>query len=335
MIAAAVVAPRLPPAAPAGVAVGARRRWGGAAGVADSVSVGTAPGARSGAVSAAAGGSVVDAPAPVRDFCVETFLPEGCAAGERIDGAFLVDSFYYMKKGKKKQASYFPRLLAQIRKESGLTMMAVCSGGAALSKPGDQGALFSELLERVPDDLQILIAVICGNDWYAQRNIRVLDTAVLEAGTSLCAAMSAKSECQLAIVGMSAATWSYEAWMSEEDAAQYDRNAAELAQHFLANGMWAVRGVEDLRGIVAADSIGHVSDESEGIVFEAYQRWVRLCMFCSGEAPSDGLPWERGADEGKPGAGSQDLELDIHRPVSDTNLPRAAQILEIFKEKTE
>ena len=43
---------------------------------------------------------------------------------------------------------------------------------------------------------------------------------------------------------------------------------------------------------------------------------------------------ERGADEGQPGAGAGGLELGMHRPVSDTALPRAAQILEIIK-KTE
>ena len=85
-----------------------------------------------------------------------------------------------------------------------------------------------------------------------------------------------------------------------------------------------------------AQQIGREAGIGNDTTMRAARRPVlltrRVFLFVSG-APSQ-RGGERGADEGKPGAGAEDLELDIHRPVSDTALPRAAQILEIVK-KTE
>ena len=46
--------------------------------------------------------------------------------------------------------------------------MPVCSGGAALRTPSDPAAAtFQELLERVPHGLRCIIALICGNHFFA------------------------------------------------------------------------------------------------------------------------------------------------------------------------
>ena len=143
---------------------------------------------------------------------------------------------------KQKKELYLPRLLAKIRHETGLTMMAVCSGGAGLHNVGQWSARFEELLARVPDKWRLIVAVLCGNDWYADQGVLPLSSAVKEAGAELCEAMKAKSEHQLAVVGMSARTWSYDKWMTESDQKQYDRNAAELVADFQSHGVRAVQG---------------------------------------------------------------------------------------------
>ena len=190
----------------------------------------------------------------------------------------LIDSFYYMKRPNKKQDKYLPRLLEKIRQQTGLTMMAVCSGGGALHDVGRYSARFDELLARVPDNLRVIVGVICGNDWYAKKNIKPLDNSVKTAAAELCEAMKMKSQNQLAVVGMSAATWCYDGWMSAVDQQQYDMNAADLVGVFRSHGVCAVRGVDELQDIKVADGIGHVSTDSESVVFEAYSKWLQLCL---------------------------------------------------------
>ena len=97
-----------------------------------------------------------------------------------------------MKRQNGKKELYLPRLLEQIRRETGLTMMAVCSGGAGLHEVGNWSARFAELLERVPEGLTLLISVVCGNDWYAWQNIQPLGQDVVFASTALCEGMKAK-----------------------------------------------------------------------------------------------------------------------------------------------
>ncbi len=96
----------------------------------------------------------------------KVFRPEGCAEDVAVDGAFLVDSFYYFKRRSGSTEEYFPKLLAEIRQATGLVFIAVCSGGAALYSPGGGGAYFRQLLEQVPGRVQFSVSVICGNDIY-------------------------------------------------------------------------------------------------------------------------------------------------------------------------
>ena len=54
-----------------------------------------------------------------RNSWTEVFKPEGYA-GDSVDGFFLIDSFFYMKKNNGKQDRYKQRLLAEIHRETGL-----------------------------------------------------------------------------------------------------------------------------------------------------------------------------------------------------------------------
>ena len=67
------------------------------------------------------------------------FEPDFCDPG-LVVGAFVVDSFYYMKV--KKPQEYFFDLLREIWRRTGLVFMAVCSGGAALRHVGQGAATF-------------------------------------------------------------------------------------------------------------------------------------------------------------------------------------------------
>ncbi len=57
-----------------------------------------------------------------------------------------------------------PRLLQQLWGATGKVYMAVCSGGAALVTPHSGGARFEQLLDEVPAGIELIFAVICGND---------------------------------------------------------------------------------------------------------------------------------------------------------------------------
>ena len=84
-----------------------------------------------------------------------------------MDGAFIIDSYYYFKKKQsRKKVMYLVELLDILLYKTGLRFMAVCSGGAALRRPSDvKAATFDELLERVPHGLRCVIAILCGNDF--------------------------------------------------------------------------------------------------------------------------------------------------------------------------
>ena len=136
-------------------------------------------------------------------------------------------------------------------------------------------ARFSQLLECAPVGLKLLVSVICGNDWYNSK--QCVDQNVLDAATQLCEGMKCKSERQLAVVGMSSSTWSYERNMSTFEQNRFDEDAAFLTSHFLSQQVIAIRGAAELVGIVPADDIGHVDCKSEAIVFSAYKQWLKFC----------------------------------------------------------
>jgi len=193
----------------------------------------------------------VEAPCLRAGVRVHEFFPEGYA-GEKLDGAFLLDSFFYMKKENRKKTHdwYLPRLLKDLQTTTGLVFKAVCSGGAALIRPGDGGAFFGELLEHVPGGLSVTVAIVSGNDLLVNWKVPDLDSSVLRAAERLLVDLKAKSLLQYAVVGMSSSTWSYDRWMDADARARYDRNAVELASCFEAAGVRSSTGVAELRGVV-------------------------------------------------------------------------------------
>ena len=175
---------------------------------------------------------------------------------------------------------YLPELLAQLRRETGLIFVAVCSGGAALCQPSDaRAASFAELLEHVPYDLKVIVAIVCGNDLFDHRwkfDSRKADC--YRAAEDLCDGMRCRAEKCFAVVGGSSSTWKYESpgWSALEIAA-YDHDVEILRQKFERAGVAAVTGARELAGLEIADSMGHVKPSSWNVVFQSYSSWVAQC----------------------------------------------------------
>ena len=87
--------------------------------------------------------------------------------------------------------------------------MAVCAGGSALTSPSGGGLKYSELLAEVPDGLDLVIPVICGNDFYKRGHIVEFDNAWLGAVAELCEGVNKKRSRCFAVIGGSAETWQY------------------------------------------------------------------------------------------------------------------------------
>ena len=212
---------------------------------------------------------------------IVTFTPTGYA-GEPIHGAFLIDSFYYMKLGKKgKPQEYLPELLALLWRETGLVLMAVCSGGAALcASRNSAAATFAELLQCVPDGLRVLIAILCGNDFldgrWAGVRLGARRREVYDAAAALSNAMRAKATSSFAVVGGSWETWGYRGTVAQQVA--WDADADMLRQVFVACGVAAVTGARELAGVEPVDTVGHLFLGSKSIVFDAYRKWLRCCL---------------------------------------------------------
>jgi len=186
-----------------------------------------------------------------------------------MDGAFVIDSFFYFKaKNSGKKVEYLPELLDALFFSTGLRFMAVCSGGAALRRPSDaRAATFEELLERVPQGLRCIIAVVCGNDFFASG--WPCGKPQCEAAVNLlCVNMKRKAPMVFAIAGGSSETWGYVHW-SPDRKTGYDNDARWLASVFVNAGVPAVTGASELVGLQIADSIGHVMPASKDIVFMA------------------------------------------------------------------
>eukprot|EP00973_Karenia_brevis_P074987 10420315-Karenia_brevis.AAC.1 len=201
--------------------------------------------------------------------------------GHRVHGAFLVDSFYYMKKrtsGGNKYTMYMTELLDVIQRQTGKVFMAVCSGGAALAKPHGSGARYQDLLARVPCGVELIVAVVCGNDLINGRGPVPYNSDLDLAVQSLCSGMQARSSKQYAVVGGSAELWGYDRRLTKELCALYNCNAERLASAFRNRGVESSRGVEELQGVQTSDDIGHVHPDSKGLVFAAYQSWVDRAM---------------------------------------------------------
>ena len=181
---------------------------------------------------------------------MKVFHPRGCDADVHVDGAFVVDSFFFFTSRSGKKIVYLLELLAEILAETGLVFVAVCSGGAALSNPGNGGAYFKQLLAQVPSTARFLISVVCGNDVYTSRFRDGMHFAVDE----FCAEARGRFLTHFAVVGMSSATWQYDSRF----AAQYEADATALLGAVRASGVPAESGAAELTGLELSGSIGHV-----------------------------------------------------------------------------
>ena len=218
------------------------------------------------------------------------------------------------KSGKK--VMYLVELLDILFFKTGLRFMAVCSGGAALRKPSDaKAATFDELLQRVPSGLLCVIAIICGNDFFASG--WPCGAPQCEAAANLLSVnMKRKAKMVFAITGGSSDTWGYHGWSSDRKKS-YDEDACWLATVFSNAGVQSVTGASDLVGLQIADSIGHVTPASKDVVFPAYIHWVRLCCL-------PGLPISWSAKWDAHSAAFFSLENECHLCSGDLGATKSA-----------
>ena len=120
-----------------------------------------------------------------------------------------------------------PRLLEELKRRTGHTFFALCSGGAALLHRSNGAALYSEMLDHVPIGLRFIVLVTFGNDWY-NTTVESLSQPLRVAAERLCIRMQALSERQFAVIGGSAQTWGYSKWMQPQSMNQYDTNAKAM-----------------------------------------------------------------------------------------------------------
>ena len=182
-----------------------------------------------------------------------------------------------MKKANGKQHFYLNAVLTQLQAETGLTFVAVCSGGAALAHPCGGAAHFVEMLDRVPRGVQYLVTTACGNDYYSHKprpHSSQLETAVRD----YCRRASQMCAVHLAVAGMPSDVWHYRNWMSPAAWQQYDAHSATFRAWFEDHGALAVTGASELSGIRVADGVGHVHIDSEPLVQVAYLKWVRRAV---------------------------------------------------------
>ena len=210
---------------------------------------------------------------------IRMFLPPGCTK-DMAQVCFLVDSFYYMKKSKRATArvEYLPEVFAALHARFGLVCMALCSGGAQLVRPGRWSASYAELLRHAPCGLQSMVAVVCGNDVYQAWGRHEYDAAWTCAISELCSDMRAKASSVYSVVGASSRIWGYDQICGVDECAQYDAHCQRMRADFVAAGVAAVSGADELVGLELMDSIGHVGVRSLPLVTEAYSSWLGSCL---------------------------------------------------------
>ena len=122
---------------------------------------------------------------------------------------------------------HFPDILEDLYKCTRHVMYALCSGGAAFVHRQNGSALYSEMLNRVPANLDFITLSSSGNDWYGQTE-RPLTQPTRVAAEQACLRMNALAARQFAVIGGSSKTWGYKSWMQPNSLNQYDANADVL-----------------------------------------------------------------------------------------------------------
>lgn len=182
------------------------------------------------------------------------FKPSNVSPNVEPNGYILVDSFHYFKKQKKKTVFYLPELLEELYRCTGHVIYALCSGGAAFAHRSNGAALYSEMLNRVPSNLDFLMLLSFGNDWYGQ-TVRPLTQPTRVAAEQTCLRMKALARRQFAVIGGSSQTWDYKSWMQPNSMNQYDANADALVNVFQNMGVCAVTGADELENLTLADTV--------------------------------------------------------------------------------
>ncbi len=176
-------------------------------------------------------------------------------------------------RGWEQSVEYLPGLLQCLWERAGYVFTAYCCGGAALVKPMGSGARFADMLSLVPYGLEVILPIVCGNDflggggWYVHKYDLELDKAV----QALCDEMKAKSRYQFAVAGGSSRTWNYK--HPEHVNRMYDDNAHRLVAAFEACGVRACTGAGELVDLKIVDDIGHVGYESYNLAEAAFFKW--------------------------------------------------------------
>ena len=120
-----------------------------------------------------------------------------------------------------------PELLAELHACTGHVIYALCSGGAAFVHRNNGAALYSEMVRHVPSNLEFIMVLSFGNDWY-NYTVRPLTQPTRVAAEQLCVRMQALSKRQFAVIGGSSSTWGYKSWMQPNSLNQFDANADAL-----------------------------------------------------------------------------------------------------------
>ena len=164
--------------------------------------------------------------------------------------------------------SGMPELLAELYGCTGNAVHALCSGGAALVHRNNGAVLYFEMLDYLPSNLDFIIILTFGNDWY-NYVVRPLSQPTCVAARQLFLRMQSLSRRQFAVLGGSSDTWGYKAWMQPQHLNQFDGNAEALCDICQNTGTCAITGADELQNLKLADVIGHVSadQESKRIIF--------------------------------------------------------------------
>ena len=205
---------------------------------------------------------------------MKVFLPTNWN-NECAVGAFLMDSFHYMKNGKKGRPEFFmPEVLDQIWMATGFCFIAVCCGGAKLVDC--KGNTFSRLLDLCPAGLKVIVPVICGNDLFGH-TFKEYDWQWEVAARKLMLDMRNKSESQFAVIGGSARLWKYDSY-GDKQCLLYDANVERLSCFFQSFGVRNCTGVFELSGVSIADGVGHVDVVSKPQVVNAVFSWAQQAL---------------------------------------------------------
>jgi len=183
------------------------------------------------------------------------------------DGVFVADSFLYLR-GPWAKEVYIFRMLAGVKKKTGMRCVAVFRGGASF-----RGGMFMEMLSVVERTLRPppwMVWIAMGNDLYPpkrdeDRMAQTRDTVyelndVFSMAQTFCLR-------HVVVFGGSASMFAYQESFGQELAEEYDRQVAHVQQvlkgmvdkHILVA---ATTGVEMFRGIETVDRIGHVGHRS-------------------------------------------------------------------------